>query len=136
MEPLLIHATEATPKVELNPKNNIFLFEGCSRPENVREFYTPVLDWLDRFRKELKNNKITYTDNALIFKYKLSYFNSSSAKFILDILMEINNFYADGVNVKIEWYFEEGDEDMKDVGEELSEMVHFPFGYIMMKENE
>lgn len=135
MEPLLIEATEATPKIVFEPSRSNFEFDGCSRPENVREFYTPVLEWLERYKLVLKDGgSAEYQDNPLTFKFKLSYFNSSSAKFILDILMEINNYYIQGVNVKIDWYFEEGDEDMKDVGEELSDMVKFPFSYVMMKE--
>ena len=72
-------------------------------------------------------------DEKLIFEFKLSYFNSASAKFILDILLYINKISGLGVNVGINWYYEEGDDDMHDVGEELAEMVDFDFEYIETK---
>jgi len=31
--------------------------------------------------------------------------------------------------MQIDWYYDENDEDMKEVGEELSEVVDFPFKY-------
>lgn len=40
--------------------------------------------------------------------------------------------HAKGVNLRIDWHFDENDEDMKEVGEELSEVVDFPFEYILI----
>ncbi len=45
------------------------------------------------------------------------------------MLILINNIHNDGLNIRIDWYFDENDEDMKEVGEELSEVVDFPFEY-------
>ena len=121
MDKIRIEETKATPAITLDAENLHFEIAGCSRPENVREFYMPVIDWfekalesIDDFRSNIKEGE------TLSFDFKLSYFNSASAKFILDI--------------KINWHYEEGDEDMRDVGEELAEMVDFDFKYIMMNE--
>jgi hypothetical protein len=41
----------------------------------------------------------------------------------------INQIHMLGLNMKIDWYFDENDDDMKEVGEELSEVVDFQFDY-------
>ncbi len=135
MDKIRIEETKATPAITLDPENLHFEIAGCSRPENVREFYMPVIDWfekalesIDDFRSNIKEGE------TLNFNFKLSYFNSASAKFILDILLYINQLHSNGIDIKINWHYEEGDEDMRDVGEELAEMVDFDFKYIMMNE--
>ncbi len=132
MEDLLIKATSTTPKVEFYPAKNLFEISGSSRPEDVRVFYGPILAQLENFRKEIADNTDDYQDNPFVFNFKFNYFNSSSAKFILDMLIEVNNFLNDGINIKVNWYFEDGDEDMKEVGEELTEMLDIQPQYIMI----
>lgn len=133
MDPLIIKETLATPKVNFNIKDNECEIKGCSRPEDVRDFYGPIIEWLKTFKSAINDElKTTYTsENPIIFKFKFDYFNSSSAKFILDILVFINEIHNEGLHMKIDWYYDENDDDMKEVGEELSEVVDFPFHYVI-----
>ncbi len=50
MEALDIKATNDTPRVILDPENDIFEISGRSLPEDVVTFYQPVLDWLDDYK--------------------------------------------------------------------------------------
>lgn len=134
MDIINITETKATPSIILDPENQLFELKGCSRPENVREFYMPVINWFENTIANIENIKQKYQDTPMVFEIKLSYFNSASAKFILDILLYINQIHEKGLKTKINWYYEDGDEDMRDVGEELAEMVDFDFKYIIMKE--
>lgn len=135
MDKISIEETKATPSVILDIDNRKFEIAGCSRPENVREFYMPVINWFESALDKTEEVKTKLsTDGTVDFDFKLSYFNSASAKFILDILLYINQLHNSDIDIKINWYYEEGDEDMRDVGEELAEMVDFEFKYIMMKE--
>lgn len=133
MNKLLIEATEISPKVSFDPATRVFEIYGESRPENVREFYEPILNWLEEFGKELFNQPQAGA-NPLTFNFKLEYFNSSSSKFILDILRKIIEYHSKGVNVVINWHYDEGDEDMQEAGEELAKMVNFPFNYMEIEE--
>ena len=65
------------------------------------------------------------------FNFKFDYFNSSSAKFILDVLILINNIHTDGLSMQIDWYYDENDEDIQEMGDELKEEVNIPFNIIM-----
>ena len=136
MEEIKIPETEKSPRVLFDPENRVFELEGNSRPENVREFYHPIIDKLKTyFENILEDQKLEdFKENPIKFVYKLEYFNSSSAKFISDILILIGNYAKKGVGVKIYWYFDEGDEDMMEVGEDFSEMIDIPFQMIMVSQ--
>jgi len=134
MNPLYIEETTATPSVNFNLEQQEFELKGCSRPEDVRDFYAPIIKWLNDFKETISDEiKEAHKENPIIFKFKFDYFNSSSAKFILDILVLINSIHMLGLNMRIDWYYDENDDDMQEVGEELSEVVDFPFEYIVVK---
>jgi hypothetical protein len=131
MESLIINETTSTPKVVFDLANSIFEIKGCSRPEDVRSFYMPLIDWLEKFRNTSLDIEIEkHSNNPLVFKFQLDYFNSSSAKFILDILLLINQLHKKGLNLKIVWFYIHNDDDMLEVGKELSEVVDFQFDYM------
>lgn len=133
MNSLIIEETIATPKIIFDYNNNNFELEGCSRPEDVRGFFGPIIQWLNDFKKSINDDiNEKHKENPIIFKFKFDYFNSSSAKFILDILVLINDIHTKGLNIRIDWYYDESDDDMKEVGEELSEVVEFPFEYVIL----
>lgn len=133
MNPLLIDTTKITPKISFEPEKRMFEIAGESRPENVKEFYEPLLKWLDQYSTEINSQKLNFSDNPLTFNFKLDYFNSSSSKFIFDIIKKIVEMHSNGINVKIDWYYEDGDDDMRDAGSELSRMVKFEFGFVVVE---
>lgn len=135
MKGLNIPAKEKSPKVIFDPEKKIFEMEGNSRPENVREFYYPLIDTLRKYFEKIsdKGNLEDYNENPFNFTFKLDYFNSASAKFISDILVIIRDFTAEKLKIKVNWYFEDGDDDMKEVGEDFAEMISLPFNFIMIQ---
>jgi hypothetical protein len=130
MKSLILKQTITTPGIIFDYDNSNFSLEGCSRPEDVRTFFIPIIDWLTEFKEGVEKGVINNDkSDPIVFNFKFDYFNSSSAKFILDILVLINDAHKAGLNIRIEWCYEDNDEDMKEVGEELSDVVDFPFEY-------
>jgi len=127
MSPLLIESTDLTPKVIFNPEKKEFEISGESRPENVRKFYEPVMDWIDQYKSHLVSVKSA--DEKLIFKFKFDYFNSTSAKFLTSIMLKLDSIKKEVIPVEIEWYYDSPDIDMKVSGEEFSKMVSVPFHF-------
>lgn len=131
MEIYSIESTENTPQLELNHNDHTLLFKGDSRPENVQQFYAPVLTWLEDyakhvyFLKDLNNASIDLQCN-----FKFEYFNSSSAKYIMDIITALSKLES-GVNLIINWHYEEMDEDMQEAGEEFEDMMGVKFNYVV-----
>ena len=135
MEALIKEQTETCPRLTFDPAKNIFEISGVSRPEDVRSFYYPVIEWLEKFKTEvIEEKRFVYDkDHSLDFNIKLTYFNSSSAKFLFDILSELYDLYKKGQHVKIYWFFEEGDDDLREAGEDMSELLEMPFNYIAIR---
>ena len=119
MENLLIDSTEDSPQVILNREDNILELSGRSLPEDVNTFYEPVLSWIEEYAK----NPLEST----VFNFKLTYFNTASSKVILDILTQFEEMIEEGHQVLVRWHFPDEDEDMREAGEEYSDMVDVPF---------
>jgi len=122
MEALDIRATNDTPKVLLDPENDIFEISGRSLPEDVVSFYQPVIDWLEEYKE--------YAGEFIEFVFKYIYFNTATSKLIQDILIKLEELNEEGHKVQVIWFYEEDDEDMFDLGEEFSENVDIPFELI------
>jgi hypothetical protein len=133
MQKLYFSPTRYTPEIILSPDENVYLIRGNSSPEDVRALYYPVTDWLRNFSTEvLKKNSFTL-ENPMRFTFDLRYFNSSSAKFIFDILTELKALRSSGIPVIIEWYYEEDDIDVKEAGDDISSIANIEFVFIEKK---
>ena len=122
METLLIEQTDDSPRVVLDPVDKLFEISGKSLPEDVLDFYQPVLDWLNAYRKE--------PDSETIFNVRLIYFNTSSSKLIMDIFLIFEEMVEEGHKVLIKWHSHKKDEDMQEAGKEFEEMIEVPFEHI------
>ena len=122
METLKIEASDDSPQVLLDQEDNQFEISGKSLPEDVVDFYQPVMDWLKEYRK--KPNARTE------FNLKMIYFNTASSKLIMDILMIFEEMVEEGHDVVIRWHSMQKDEDMQEAGKEYEEMLEIPFEHL------
>jgi hypothetical protein len=116
-ERFLKEPTRKTPWVILEP-GRIFIL-GRSIPENPGEFYRPIFEWISEYKLEY--------DEKTIIGFGFEYINTSSTKWVHAILKEIAEIKDLSLNVKVYWYFEQGDEDMSDLGFILRSLVYCPF---------
>ncbi len=132
MEVLKLELTDNTPKVILDHTKHEIEFEGDSRPEDVQKFFKPIMDWLDEYGEYVKNAG----DVTLNANFKLEYFNSSSAKYIMDIILKLGEIAeAANVTLNINWFYDEMDEDMLDAGEEFEDMLDVEFNFVVIPED-
>lgn len=117
MDILNLEGTEDTPAILFDKKKGIFKVSGRSIPEDPSVFYKPVLEWIRQYAKDA--NPFTHV------VFKLEYFNTSSAKLLLDMLYALEAIKG----VSIIWYFDEEDEDMEEAGQEFAELVKIPFEF-------
>ena len=132
MENLHIDPTSLTPEVLFSPEENIFIIRGTSSPEDVRALYYPVIEWITAFIDVvLKGERNIFSpENPLKFQTDLIYFNSSSAKFLYDIFMELKKLPLASIPVTVEWYYEEEDIDMQEAGSDIAYLAEMDFTYI------
>ena len=119
MDKIYIEGTEDTPQVTLDVDKNVYELNGRSLPEDAAEFYEPILAWLDDFSKA--------GQSKMVFTIKLEYFNTTSSKLLLDILIKLEEMHGNGMEVKVHWYYFKDDADMLDAGEEFADLVEVPF---------
>jgi hypothetical protein len=132
MQKLYIKQTSTTPEINFSPDENIFIIRGTSSPEDVRAMYYPVIEWTKIFVDDVleEEHNLFKTGIPVDFQIDLTYFNSSSAKFFYDILMEIQRLIKAKIPVKLTWYYDEEDLDMKEAGTDISLLVEMEFTYI------
>ena len=119
MKPLYIKSTQDTPAVSFDASVGIFEIKGNSYPENSAQFFLPLIEWL----QELKNG---YT-GEVVFDFNVDYFNTSSAKFILEILRLLEEIQECGIKTSIRWHYFEEDIDVLESGEDYMSIVTLPF---------
>jgi hypothetical protein len=130
MENLIIEETEFTPDIFFNTDNQTFVLKGVSRPENVQEFYNPAIKWLDDYEKEILSAIDAPAKMQLKITFHFSYFNSSSSKMLLQLLTFFAKQQDNGFKVIVDFYYDEGDDQMLEDGEELQEILGIPFNFI------
>ncbi len=126
METIIREGTEKTPTVCFDGEKGIIEIKGRSIPENSIEFYKPLIDWLGEYEKEpLKETTVNI---------KLEYFNTSSSKCILDIFKRLELVKRKNLDVTINWFYEEDDDDMFEAGEDYQSIISIPFKMIEIEE--
>jgi hypothetical protein len=128
MRKLIINQTASSPKVILDPDKNIFEISGESRPPDVATFYNEILNWFDDYSMYIE--KVKEGVNPVVFNLDFEYFNSSSAKYLLDFCKSIAKARSKGMNVAIKWHYEENDMDMLEAGREMSRIAKLPFEFV------
>ncbi len=124
MEDLVIYQTANTLGVSCLVTKSIFEFVGDSRPENVKIFFDPILQWLNDYANFIKSIPEAKAQIILV-NYKLDYFNSSSAKYIIEIIKKIEKINLEtNISFIQQWFYEIGDDDSKQVAEEFTKMTH------------
>lgn len=131
MEKIVLEGTDNTPELNLDHEVHSLLFRGDSRPEDVRTFYLPILDWLENYEKQLFF--LIDQGGSIVVKcnFEFEYFNSSSAKYLMDIISKLGDIAKiDGVTLDLNWYYDVMDEDMLESGEEFEDMLGVKFNFI------
>ncbi len=131
MDSFIVEPTEDSPSIIFDITTSRFVISGSSRPENAKTFYTPVITWLTTYLEKMDLRKQQAGEESkLIFIFRLEYFNSATAKCIVDILFILKRFVEQGFSIKIEWFCDQRDEDMLEMGSEFAEAVGLKLDYI------
>lgn len=115
LEDLEIQGEKGTyfiPHVNFNAETGHCTLEGESYLENTWEFYENLVKWLRSYAK---------TGQPVYFDFKLTYFNTSSSKGILEVLEFLKEYQARGGSIELKWYYPEEDEDILEEAEDFVE---------------
>jgi len=100
------------PHVKFDADTGYCLLEGESYLEDTWTFYDSLLQWLKSYTEDKK---------PVNLDLKLTYFNTSSSKGILDILKFLKQYETNGGEVTVKWYYPEDDDDNYEEAEDFRE---------------
>ena len=125
MTPLICESTPKTPDIAFDSTAGIFEIKGMSCAEHALDFYKPVFDWLDEYIKDPRP--------VTILNVKLKYFNTSSAKCILQLLERMGKIRENGFEIEIYWFYNKDDEQMITDGENYSVILGLPIKLVELE---
>ncbi len=108
-----IQKTGSTPYVLVDEAKGYMKFEGESFHENVSEFFEDISEWLAGY--------LASDFSSLTFDCALSYFNSSTAKLLFNILLVMDEYALKGKDIAVNWITTEDNEIIIECGEDFME---------------
>jgi len=121
MDKLIIEGTRKTPIVMLNPSGN-FRIEGRSIPEDAKLFYNSIVDWIKAY--------VASPGPKTTIDIAFEYLNSGTSKYILEILTVLKELTLINHPLTVNWYYEEGDDDILERGEYYSSILDIKINFI------
>lgn len=118
-----VEQSNKTPLINFDAQTGIFNLKGKSIPENSVQYYIPLFNWLDNYIK----NPAPQT----VLNIQLDYFNTSSAKCVVDLFKKLEQISKNGKGeATINWLYDEQDEDMLEAGEDYKSIINIPFNLV------
>jgi hypothetical protein len=110
MENLIIEPTTSTPAIRFRTDGRL-LIEGRCLPENVAEFFAPLLEWAAELQIQVVKMDVN-----------LEYMNSASSRRLLDLLkvFDANNHIE---TFHVDWHYEADDEDNLENGQIFEDLL-------------
>jgi hypothetical protein len=118
-------ATSSTPLIDFDLQDGKLEIKGRSIPENSFAFYQPLTDALGNYAKSPKERTTVNVE--------LEYFNTSSAKCLLDFFKELERLHGKETNVTIRWGYQDEDENILEAGKEYQSMLKTNFELFMVQ---
>lgn len=115
MTELQLESTSRTPAVTLDPAAGRLVIAGESYPEDITAFYA-----------QLTGALATYFEGgaeALATEIRLTYFNSSSARALMELLEQLDEAASGGTAVTIDWYCDPDDDITREFAEDIASDV-------------
>ncbi len=125
MEKLIVDKTKNTPYINLDISKNIFEIKGPSYSEDVVEVYAPILEWIDQ--------EIPKLDGELCCNLHFDVLNSVAHKKVFQILIKLTEYFQNGKKIKVQWFYDEDDEDIMEMGEDLTDLIELPFELVSVE---
>jgi len=124
MQAFKLEQTKSSPEVVLDP-GGIVRLRGRSILENSAEFYEPVIEWINRY--------IENPADLTCIDIQLEYFNSATAKFLISLIQRLTRVCLNNKKYKVNWYYEDGDEDILERGEYIASVLEADFNFIKIR---
>jgi hypothetical protein len=107
MKELLIHATSTTPKVVFQIDGTLSI-SGRSIQEDAKKFFKPIQGWISEILK--------IPPPGMSISFQFEYCDTATLKNIHELLQHVKKNAPDYKNITVKWYYESGDDEIKEQG--------------------
>jgi len=118
--------TNTLPKINYDEMAGTVKIEGRSISSDAEIYFNEFLPY---FEDCIKRNPMD-----LILNLDLEYFNTKTSKILMSFFNIAKTVENKGFTIKVNWYFEEGDEDMEDAGDDYESLTKLDFNIIQKPE--
>lgn len=115
---ILIDKTSDCPYINFT-EDGVLEIEGRSITEDPFSFWQPLLEWVEAY-----THKPAAETEVNIY---LEYSNSSSNKYINELLRKLEDSHKKNTLVTVNWRYEEDDESVLQLGKDFESMLKLPF---------
>lgn len=115
MAELHLDPTSRTPAVTFTSTEAVLVIAGESYPEDVTRFYTNLKSTLQAHFEE--------GHNSLRAELKLTYFNSSSARALMELLDMLDAQSEAGSDITVDWHVDPDDDITREFAEDIASDV-------------
>ena len=120
MDDLIIKSSDKSLAVDIS--YGILNFTGRSILTDPKIFFEPITVWVNKY---LKNPA-----EETVINIKLEYIDTASTQSLYSTLRQINNVRKKGLVLMVNWYIEDEDPEMKELGEMIEQRLGIEFQYI------
>ena len=120
MEDLIIKPTEKSMAVDIS--YGILNFKGRSILTDPKVFFEPINVWVGKYLKK--------PADETVINVKLEYIDTASTQALYQILRQLNGVRKKGMVLMVNWYIEDEDPEMKELGEMIEQRLGVEFQYI------
>lgn len=121
IETVHIEGTRKTPTINLNPQG-IIRIEGRSIPEDAEVFFKDMVNWVREY--------ILSPPDSTKVDLSFEYLNSGTSKVVLNLLRGLKELEPQGHKLSVNWYYEEGDDDILERGEYFSSVLDLKIRFV------
>ena len=126
MENMFIPARERSPEVAFRFTEHHLAVRGEAYPEDAPAFFGPILKALTAYCESIQGQ-------ALLVEFQLAYFNTSSAKALMNMIHVLEIAASKGTQVSMRWLVQENDDVIREFGEDFStELQHVQFQLVQI----
>ncbi len=120
MDDLKIKPSDKSLAVDIT--YGIINFTGRSILTDPKIFFEPIAQWVNKYMKN--------PAGETVINIKLEYIDTASTQSLYSILRLINGVRKKGLVLMVNWYIEDEDPEMKELGEMIEQRLGIEFQYI------
>ncbi len=109
--------TKKTPYIKFDKNIGTLEIKGCSLHSDAVGFYDDLKLHIEEY---IKNPA-----NVTQLNFQIEYMNTSSSKVVFMIITMFEKIHDMGKNIEFNWYVEEDDPDMLEIGNEYRKSLKF-----------